>query len=138
MTIRNGETYVFETFSQFCVRLDVDWDEIAQVLPVQTQEQMIADENEAIESMGGTPIDDVTAVTDDLISEYVHHQRGMNRVVQDVLEARDTEYVHSRDVSLHHVVELEDTLVDRVSEALDGDVASAEELREAFLEEVDD
>lgn len=105
MTIRHGESYVVETFSQFRDCLDVDWEEIAEALPAKSQEQLLEEENKLRDEHGDPPVEDVKNVHKDVLVGHIE-SRGTNTVIRDVLDARETEYTHVTDVSIHRIIEL--------------------------------
>lgn len=106
MTIRKGESYVFESFSQFQNRLNVDWEEIATALPEEPQSELLEIENQLREENDDPPIDDVTKVHKDTLVRFVHDHIGITSAIIHVLESRDREYTHVLDNSVHRVIEL--------------------------------
>ncbi|MEZ3117834.1 hypothetical protein RYH80_18105 [Halobaculum sp. MBLA0147] len=101
MTVRLGDRYRFERTDEFMNHLDVDHQEIASAAPEDDQEMIL---KMATELSDRSP-DSIADLTEEDINEYVR-EVGLTQVVIQTLDARDAEYVHLRDNSLHTVVEL--------------------------------
>lgn len=103
--IRKGDVFKFEARSDFMSHFNVNYEEIVEALPEAEQEALLEQENELREEMDDPPVEDFSDIHEDVVSQKVTDY-GFNSVVMDVLDARDTEYVHLFDGVAHTVVEL--------------------------------
>lgn len=108
MTIRTGELYVVESFSQFKERLNVDNEEIKSTLTKPQQEELIENENDVREEMDEKQADvtDVSDVHPDTLQFYISDIASPNEIIKNVLDSRDTEYTHIYNNPTHRIIEL--------------------------------
>jgi mannose-6-phosphate isomerase class I len=107
MTILKGEQYIVESLSQFRDYLDVSDAEIANALPEEIQELMLTQAEEVAQQEGAEPVTDVEELAQtNILSDAIHHEHGLSSTIIDVLEARDGDYIHLYDGTVHTIVEI--------------------------------
>lgn len=105
MTILEGEQYIVESLSQFKNFLDVSETEIAEAFPEEIQERLLEDEAQIARDEGKEPTGDLDNVPKEVIHQAVYDHNGFNSTIIDVLEARDREYAHLYDGTVHTIIE---------------------------------
>lgn len=106
MTIRSGDEYAVSGLNQFMIDLDVDWQEMAQALPVEKRTQILEDENEMRAEAGEEEATAISDIRDAHLAEHVKDAASTADHIENVLAARDREYVHRQDMHVHYIVEL--------------------------------
>lgn len=109
MTVLPGDKYRIETLGQFKERLQVSDREIYKALPEEYEEQFISEFNNVridfeesfdhAESLGDVP----QWFIDELSTEFFPSDR---KVIGQVLESRDQNYIHLYDGIIHTIVEV--------------------------------
>jgi hypothetical protein len=105
MTILKGEKYIVESLSQFKDYLDVSDTEIAEAFPEDIQEWLLEEEADIARAEGYEPTGDLDNVPKEAIHQAVYDHNGFNSTIIDVLEARDREYAHLYDGTVHTIIE---------------------------------
>lgn len=111
MTLRVGEEHIVESLPEFINHLDADAYEIAQACIDEgsaTVSSLIEAAHEVEESFDvaavETPDDDpeLTDINREVLQEAVAMAHWPTAIIH-TLEARDTEYVHTRDSTMGHI-----------------------------------
>jgi hypothetical protein len=103
MTILKGDKVIIESLSHFRNYLDVTWTEIAESMEEGVQEEMLAEVEANADEWGIEDTDSLDEIPQQVIVDMVH-QESLNRTIIDVLEARDEDYIHIYDGTVHTIV----------------------------------
>ena len=104
--IRTGDVHKFETLDGALSRLNITHNEVGKAFPDQIQDKLISTENKIRADNDEPQINSVGNVHTDIIEQHAM-EYGLVQTIIDVLDNRDTEYVHLYNNPIHTVVALD-------------------------------
>lgn len=106
MTIIPGEPFRIETIEQFKNQLNVDGEEILKSASKEEQQSVIARYNEICEEWDEEPVETIDELPDHIYEKWhAYYFEDSITIIPDVLDARDTAYIHLYYAPLHYIVE---------------------------------
>lgn len=108
--IRHGESHLVEGIKMFHEKLDASLEELTGALPSEKRVEILEMENDALRYEEGQElIRDPSEAHPDLVWDFIEQENEYSLII-DVLEAREDEYIHLYDGTIHTIVKLHPTV----------------------------